>query len=209
MKMGKPKFIFWGGSHASRLVKSAKQLKLNEKYEILDFTKPGARIRDLYVPNFASYTENDICFVQIFGNSVFKKNISITRNGGRKVIHLNSYEPRHSAIILKEYEYLLEIFKNTKMKIYLCDNVIRHIWCCDVHHDKRTFAYQFKLNKAMKEYFLQNGKVEFVEHWKFLPFSTRHLKNTRNYSKLLPDSVHFKLEIYVSFLENLVRAFGW
>lgn len=204
----KDNLIFWGGSHAKRLVFKAKELKLNEKYNILDFTKPGARIKETLTPNFGIYKETDTCFIQIFGNSAFKKNIKTTRDNNKKIIHLTKFEPQNSQVLRSEYEYLLEKVKNAKCKIVLIDNFYRHLFCCEEHHDQRTAPYQRKLNIEMKKFFEDYPRIIFIEHLKYLNFSNRFLKNTRNYSKLLPDTVHFKPPIYTTLLKNLIKTLG-
>ena len=155
----KPKLIFFGSSHAKRLVLCAQ--RLNEKYEIVDFSKPGARIGDLIVPNFELFTELDTVFVQVFGNSTFYKNIRITKEGNNRVIHLLKFNPRPIKELEAEYDYLLELVKKAKCKIVVIDNILRHISCCTQHYDKRIFSLSKMAKQKNERLFYQRKENHF------------------------------------------------
>jgi hypothetical protein len=203
--MEKTDLIFFGASHCSRICKFAlKDLKIKEKYNVLNYTKAGSVLKDLVVPNFESFKETAILIVWCFGNNILEKHTKFEN----RIIHLTKFVPLPDKVLERDYTLLLNMLKLFKGKIYILDHVIRHLFCCSLHHYNRLFAHQNIVNKKMKLFFTEQKqiKINFLEHIKLIGHRKKILRQPHIYRKLLPDSVHYKMPIYFTMLCNLLKC---
>ena len=206
----KPSLIFYGSSHSKRMVRWAKlSTELKQKYTIVDFSKPGCRIGTSLIPKFRKLKQNDVVIINIFGNSVFKKSgVVLEKKGIQKTFHLTSFCPTDPKVLESEFHLLLEATRGAVCKIFMLTNIIRHVHCCSLHQHKRIVPHQKLVNKKIQEFFHLQGNITVLDHWNFLGISKRTLRNNYKYSLLLPDTVHFKDELYRVMLSNIIDHLG-
>ena len=201
------KLVIYGGSHAANLAKEiVKNKNFSLNFKIISITKPGATLASFPFPNLDYLTSNDICVVQCFGNSLFKKNIKITYESGKKTIHLLSYCPLNQKEIEREYLSLEKSISLLQCKIYVIDNFIRHARCCKEHRDKRIPVYQIVQNKRLFKHFSKLPNVTVLDHKALLGIRMKKLKNNAFYGSLLKDSVHLKRQYYSAIIANFYKT---
>ena len=177
----KPVLFFYCSSHAKRLCSQAKLLtKITQQYTVQEFTKSGATVMTLSFPNLQHLTNNDILLVQISGNSLFKRNIEFQNINGKRIIHLKSFCPQDQATITQETKLLKEHLRSLTCKIYVIDQIYRHLYCCSKHFDNRIYRFQKRQNTILSCQFKDITNVRVINHLKFLNRSKNWLTSYPN-----------------------------
>ena len=131
--MTKNKLIFIGSSHAKRLCREAYCIeKITNLYEIVDFSRPGSLFENLVWPERSTLTENDKIVFQSFGNNLLQQHTY--KDGG--IVHLIKFVPNKLSYLVKIFSQLIDKLSEYPCKIYILDNIYRHIQCCKKHYYK-------------------------------------------------------------------------
>ena len=215
----KQTFTIMGSSHVANLaVQALKNSNITNKYTVRQVTKRGATFFSLYsdLPDPASFKPDDVILFQCFGNSLFKKWISpnvrnVTIDKNPKLIHLNKFLPNTQKSIELEWDLARTYFNSLKCTVFLIDNPIRHVNCCEKHRDNRLFKYQKWMNRKLHKFFQESENVRVLKHQSLLGKGAKILKYGAVYNSLLVDSVHFQPIWYqkiVSSVSLLVCKLG-
>jgi hypothetical protein len=146
--MEKPKLYVIGSSHAARLYNSLKTNKINQKYDVINLSKPGGTFKDIIYPQNVKNT--DVILGQLFGNDVFERNIKITQGRLNKTIHLTKFSPIPLSTLGELFKKFIEKMSIYPCKIYLFDLILRHIGCCSSHHYPAIVKHQRNVNGLLK-----------------------------------------------------------
>ena len=187
----------FGSSHANRIYNSF--IKQGLKNTIVQKTvKPGAVVKDLPIRNIQKLGSKDILIVQLFGNEIIHKNITVEKRPKGKTIHLTKFEPKSQQQILESYTYIYKVFKTVKAKIVIIDNPVRHLKCCSKHIHTGLLTFQARQNKILKRFFQEYTvlKHEHLIGYKRFPV---------DYDQLFIDTVHLKEELYDEMVKKLIK----
>ena len=169
-----------GSSHACRILEAVTQnVELTKTFLISGTVKPGAKLADLKFPSqyLASFKESDILLIQLFGNELIKRNITVERKNGKKIIHLTAFEPEPAWKIQRACTRLKELLEPLQCRIFIIDNPLRHIRCCRKHRKglKGLHCYLENQNRLLARCF--GSKV--LNHKKYLGMSRRKTGNLK------------------------------
>ena len=208
MNSHKIRVIVFGGSHAGSLFKVLKNELSSERFEVINRTVPGHTLENFTLfPKQEELRNEDYLIVFTGGNNVFKKNIEITRdpNNQKKTIHLTECVPEDISVLEGLYNKLGEKMDSLKCKKIVIQNPFRHLHCCKSHNGKfpMIIATQSAANKCLIQCLQE--KATICCHLKLFEISCRTKRNSFEYAKLLPDSVHFTVEKYFVAARNLVK----
>ena len=201
----KRRFMLIGSSHGKKLIIAIyKNPEFLAKFDIFDFTKPGASWNQLVFPEILNtFTEIDVLLLMPFGNDLFNKHIQITRSP-KKVIHLTRFEPRTAGFIVNLCQQLKSKVSQYKCQIFAFDNVQRHLFCCPRHIYPGVAKYQKDTNSLIRENL--GPKVQALNHTRFLGINPKKVRKASDYHEiLLTDSVHMYSRYYEAMSVQLLR----
>ena len=148
----KNKLVFIGSSHAKRLCHEANHInEITNKYKILDFTRPGSLFENLIWPERSTLTKNDIIIYQSFGNNLLQRHTY--KNKG--IFHLTKFVPNKLSYLENIFTQLSQKLSDYPCKVYVIDNIYRHLDCCKntiikvlySFKEKQMFYYKNQLNQ--------------------------------------------------------------
>jgi len=200
--MEKPKLYVIGSSHAARLYNSLKTNKINQKYDLINLSKPGGTFKDIIYPQNVKNT--DVILGQLFGNDVFERNIKITQGRLNKTIHLTKFSPIPLSTLENIFKKFIEKMSIYPCKIYLFDLILRHIGCCSSHHYPAIVKHQRNVNGLLKRT-LHSSNIRLLNHLKYLKHRIKWTSRIRNYKTLFVDTVHFHPLFYKTLVEQFLE----
>jgi hypothetical protein len=167
---------------------------------------PGHTLENFTLfPKQEELRNEDYLIIFTGGNNVFKKNIEITKNprNQKKTINLTECVPEDISVLKELYNKLGEKMDSLKCKKIVIQNPFRHLHCCKSHNGKfpMIIATQSAANKCLKQCLQE--KATICCHFKLFEISCKIKRNSVEYAKLLPDSVHFILGKYIVAAKNL------
>lgn len=146
-----PKLFVIGSSHAVKILRIMEQKhKFREKYTLINMARSGARYEDLKLPDPSSVHENDLIFFQALGNDLMRKHIKIEILNGKKVIHLEKFEPYDLSIIESKINRFKEFCVKVPCKVIILDLITRHINCCPLHRYRGLISFQRACNLKLR-----------------------------------------------------------
>jgi hypothetical protein len=200
--MEKPKLYVIGSSHAARLYNSLKTNKINQKYDVINLSKPGSTFKDIVYPQ--SIKNTDVILGQLFGNDVFERNIKITQGRLNKTIHLTKFSPIPLSTLEKIFKKFIEKMSIYPCKIYLFDLILRHIGCCSDHSHSLLVKHQRNVNSLLKRT-VQGSNIKLLNHLRYLKLRIKWTSRIRNYKTLFVDTVHFHPLLYKTMVEQVLE----
>lgn len=204
----KPKSItLIGSSHARRFEDAFKKLKgSGSNFVVKAYCKPGANFSKLIWPSeteLSLLTEDDFIICFPFGNDVFEPLIATTGRGPNKVIHLTKLIKKPDTHILELCDQLSKKLVNTKAKVFLLSNFLRHLHCCPKHKYPGIVKHQNHFNKLILNFF-RGTKYNVIRQEALVFKRSTEGKNIHKYAALQPDSVHFSPILYSKMAEKLL-----
>ena len=205
--MTKNKLIFIGSSHAKRLCREAYCIeKITKFYDIVDFSRPGLRFENLVWPERSTLTKNDIIVFQSFGNNLLQRHTY--KDGG--ILHLTKFVPNQLSYLEKIFSQLLDKLSEYPCKIYILDNIYRHIQYCKEHYYKGLLHFQRKANvllqKTIETRIIHN--VRYLDHRRFLGINFRKIWKMSSYKNILQqDGVHLITPLYNRIMSIFFKRF--
>ena len=203
--------IFIGSSHAKRLCWEAYCIeKITKFYDIVDFSRPGSLFENLVWPEHSTLTKNDIIVFQSFGNNLMQRHtVQCTyKDGG--ILQLIKFVPNKLPYLEKIFLQLLDKLSDYPCKIYIFDNIYRHIQCCKKHYYKGLIQFQRRANvllqKTIETRFIHN--VRYLDHRRFLGINFRKIWKMSLYKNILQkDRVHLLTPFYNRIMSIFLRRF--
>ena len=185
---------FVGSSHAKRLCREAYNVeKIKNNYCVRDFTRPGSLFENLVWPERSTLDKDDIIIFQSFGNNILQKHIE--KLDGK--IHLTKFVPNKFSYLEKIFNQLKEKIKNLPCKVFIFDNVYRHLNCCKKHLFKGLARFQQLVNIKLHKILNTEPNITVLDHRRFLGFNFRKIWKIAKYSQILShDGVHLKSMLY-------------
>ena len=205
--MNKNKLVFIGSSHAKRLCREAYCIeKITNFYEIVDFSRPGSLFENLVWPERSTLTEKDVIVFQSFGNNLLQRHTY--KSDG--ILHLSKFVPNKLSYLEKIFSQLLQTLSKYPCKIYIFDNIYRHIKCCRKHYYKGLVKFQRKANvllqKTIETKF--NPNIKYLDHRRFLGINSQKIWKMSSYKNILQqDGVHLRVPLYNKMISILVKRF--
>ena len=192
--MVKKTLYFVGSSHAKRLCQEAYKVeKIKNNYYVRDFSRPGSLFENLVWPERSTLDKDDIIIFQSFGNNILQKHIE--REGGK--IHLTKFVPNKFSYLEKIFNQLIQKVKNLPCKVYIFDNIYRHLNCCKKHHYKGLAGFQQTINLKLQKILKPVPNITVLDHRRFLGFNFRKIWKISKYNKILSqDGVHLNPILY-------------
>jgi hypothetical protein len=201
-----PNLYVIGSSHAVKILRIMEHKhKFKEKFTLVNMARSGARYEDLRLPDPSKIRSNDVIFFQAFGNDIMKKNIRMEEVNGKRIIHLEKFEPYDLSIIESKIQIFKEFCAKVPCRVIILDLITRHINCCKMHRYRGYIAFQRSANKKLRTILGKLKNVTIVQFLKNLGHHTRWLKKTSNLAKVYADSVHLKTSFYEKILERIER----
>ena len=204
----KNKLVFIGSSHAKRLCHEANHIsEITNKYTILDFTRPGSLFENLIWPERSTLTKNDIIIYQSFGNNLLQRHTY--KNNG--IFHLTKFVPNKLSYLEKIFKQLSQKLSDYPCKIYVIDNIYRHLDCCKKHYYKGLVQFQRKANVLLQKSIESNEtklRIQYLDHRRFLGINFRKIWKITSYKKVMhKDGVHLKEPLYKKMISVLAKKF--
>ena len=190
------KLLFIGSSHAKRLCWEADCIeKITKFYDIVDFSRPDSLFENLVWPERSTLAKNDIIVFQSFGNNLLQRHTH--KDGG--ILHLTRFVPNKLSYLEKIFSQLLDKLSEYPCKIYIFDNIYRHIQCCKQHYYKGLIHFQKRANallqKTIETKFIHN--IRYLDPRRFLGINFRKIWKISLYKNILQkDGVHLITPFY-------------
>ena len=203
----KNKLVFIGSSHAKRLCHEAYCIeKITNEYEILDFSRPGSLFENLTWPERSTLTDKDVIIFQSFGNNLMQRH-TYKSNG---IFHLSKFVPNKLSYLEKIFNQLLQTLSEYPCKVYIFDNIYRHLNCCRKHYYKGLVQFQRKANVLLQKSIETklNFKIKYLDHRRFLGINFRKIWKLTSYKNILhQDGVHLRVPLYKRMISVLAKRF--
>ena len=201
------KLIFIGSSHAKRLCWEAYYIETITKfYNIVDFSRPGSLFENLVWPECSTLTKDDIIVFQSFENNLMQRHTY----KDWVISHLTKFVPNKLSYLEKIFSQLLDNISVYPCKIYIFDNIYRHLQCCKNHHYKGLIRFQkranFLLQKTIESRSCHN--VRYLDHRQYLGINFRKIWKMSLYKNILQkDGVHLFSHFYNRMMFIFLKRF--
>ena len=100
-------------------------------------------------------------------NIILQKHIE--RKGVK--IHLTKFVPNKFTYLEKIFNLLIQKVENLPCKVYIFDNIYRHLNCCKLHHYKGLVRFQQIVNLKLHKILKPVPNITVLDHRRFLGFN--------------------------------------
>ena len=111
----------------------------------------------------------------------------------------------------KIFNQLSQKLSNYPCKVYVIDNIYRHLDCCKKHYYKGLVQFQRKANVLLQKSIESKEtklRIQYLDHRRFLGINFRKIWKITSYKKIMhQDGVHLQEPLYRKMISVLAKKF--